>query len=174
MLRPTKPLRTALAISAPILTAATLLSSNPAHAISTTVTIDGFNYTITTFTGSYDATLFTTNKMPWWSNPQNVDTFITAVGTRLGFPNYNGFGGPFFATSVSGTDITSRYLVQTTGAISNNTTPTFVSYTYAILENDPTPVPGPLPVFGALAAFSWSRKLRSKLKITSSITKSNQ
>ena len=35
-------------------------------------------------------------------------------------------------------------------------------------QSDPTPsaVPGPLPLFGAAAAFGWSRKLRRRLGAT--------
>lgn len=35
---------------------------------------------------------------------------------------------------------------------------------FTITTADPSPVPGPLPVFGAAAAFGWSRRMRRRLK----------
>ena len=146
------------------------------------VTVGSVQYDVTTFTGSYDlntskfATAANNGVMPWWGSSSNATAFASTVGTTLGIPNdpY----GPFFAHSydpiydpigegsspavfaavVQGNTTYNNYDVQAADP--------FSVYAQATLYTAPSaPAPGPLPLFGAAAAFGFSRKLRKRIKL---------
>jgi hypothetical protein len=71
------------------------------------VTVDGQQWNVTTFTGTYNdnASKFNTSAnsgvMPWWGSLVVAGQFATAVGDKLGFPPGQAFGtGPYFGASV--------------------------------------------------------------------------
>jgi len=148
------------------------ISLSPGSAQAFVVNVGGVQYDVTTFTGSYNDN---TNKfalapapgaMPWWGSTSLAQQFATAVDVNLGFPN--GTVGPLFGYTLfdfgSGMSVTSCAQIQgsSTGCASNSPS---LSQTWAQATTLSTPVPGPLPLFGAAAAFGFSRKLRKRIKL---------
>jgi hypothetical protein len=166
------------------------ISLSPGSAQALVVTVGGTQYDVTTFTGSYNdnsskfAQPPAPGVMPWWGSSSNATAFASAVGTNLGTPN-NPYG-PFFAHSYDpnydpgfGPDpavfaafVQGNTTIDTVISPSN---PLFV-YAQATLYTDPTPAaaPGPLPLFGAAAAFGFSRKLRKRIKLAPGALASSQ
>jgi hypothetical protein len=155
------------------------ISLSPGSAQAYVVTVGGVQYDVTTFTGSYDAN---TSKfalppapgvMPWWGNPSLALQFANAVGSSLGTNVQLGQNiyGPWFATSLSPADGTttngtrvalSTYLISSSQGVLNGSWSRTQNATWARAT---TVVPGPLPLFGAAAAFGFSRKLRKRIKL---------
>ena len=145
------------------------------HAQAYVVTVGGVQYDVTTFTGTYNAntskfeTAANGGVMPWWGNQTLANSFATAVGANLGTPNsYSGnTSGPVFSYSIVPPGITfgtswCTASCMTNPAVSNWLVDASVVYAQATLYT--VPVPGPLPLFGAAAAFGFSRKLRKRIK----------
>ena len=156
-------LQSSLAVAAGSLALA--FAPNPAEALVVPVNIGGTNYDITTFEGSYAdssakfATPANNGLMPWWGDGSLAVLFAQAVGDRLGYPNLSGDDTPYFAFELFGADLNSR-LSNGAYSTSSGSDP----YTYAVLAS-PTAVPGPLPLFGAAAAFGVSRRLRRRIQL---------
>jgi hypothetical protein len=150
------------------------ISLSPGSAQAFVVTVGGVQYDVTTFTGSY---LSDTNKfetaanggvMPWWDSDSSLaETFASQVGLEMGLPNYSNIHGPLFAWRFRLQDAIDNcyYIGGGIGCgIANNSIP--YVYAQATPYAPPsTPVPGPLPLFGAAAAFGFSRKLRKRIKL---------
>ena len=150
------------------------ISLSPGSAQAYVVTVNGVQYDVTTFTGTYElnASKFATpangGVMPWWEGGGSgtlAGQFATQVGLGLGTPN-SGTGGdhPF---SPSGPAFAYRLFagVQSIRVNSSNTTfsarlDDYTSYTYA----QATPVPAPLPLLGAALPLSFCRRLSSRSK----------
>lgn len=106
---------------------------------------------------------------PWWSNQQLALTFSTAVynqggNTDLGF---TGATGPRFAYSNAffGTTYLSVLTRTNNGQfVSPAATTIFNTNAQYALASEFAPIPGPLPVLGAFAAFGWSRRVRKSIK----------
>jgi hypothetical protein len=143
------------------------------------VTVNGQQWNVTTFTGSFNAnsskfnTAANGGTMPWFgSNSENftVDQFATAVNTQLaGAPDFaylvlvNVNNCPPFPCTSTPVSIRSREWVGSgTGSVTTDVANTTL-YAQAELV-PPVPVPGPLPALGAAAAFGFSRKLRKRIK----------
>jgi hypothetical protein len=132
------------------------------------VNVGGQDYNVTTFAGSYNdniskfATAANGGEMPWWANNTTANAFASAVGTGLGLPNFTVFG-PFFAHAANPNVQTRVYSSGTSGTTSTGVVPTDIG-TYAVATLVPPPVPSPLPIFGAAAAFGASRQLRKRIK----------
>jgi hypothetical protein len=158
-----------LTVSASI--ALPLLAALPAAAV--TVTIGSNSYDVTVFTGSYsnNTSLFqalSPGKMPWWgdSTGDSASAFATQVYDQLGNGPTSGYG-PVFAYDLDGAGVVGLSqnltdpLVQNGESIALN-----ASVAYAIatpLGPPPSPAPAPLPVFGAMAAFGCSRRIRKRI-----------
>ena len=140
------------------------------------VTVGGLQYDVTTFTGSYNGnpsnfeTPANNGVMPWWTGGSDATSiaFATEVGTGLGGPNSFGppGGGPFFAYRFNGGPQFSfrsgNGTIVSQGPITANTS---VVWAQATLYTAPAaPAPGPLPLFGAGAAFGFSRRLRKRIQ----------
>jgi hypothetical protein len=131
------------------------------------VNVGGQDYNVTTFAGSYNdniskfATAANGGEMPWWGNSTTAEAFASAVGTGLGLPNLGGFG-PYFAHAANPNVRTKAYLPPISGPTATSVLPTGIA-TYAVVT-PPAPVPSPLPIFGAAAAFGASRQLRKRIK----------
>jgi hypothetical protein len=144
------------------------------------VTVNGQQWDVTTITG--DASFVSPGNapnndttrilvvQPWWTgsgaNGGLAQAFATAVGSGLGIPGgNNGAGyGPFFAYSGGPCIDVRRW--PTPNLVGCATAG--VSYTWAqarLIQ----PVPGPLPLFGAAAAFGFSRKLRKRISATKTV-----
>ena len=149
------------------------LAPNPAEAVP--VTVNGTAYDVNTFAGTYNAntakfnTLANNGLMPWWGNASLAEQFSAAVGASLGTP-VAGYG-PNFAHAIQN----SGFAVYVNGKVFD---PSFSSvYSYSFLTNEsgtyatatlappPAGVPGPLPLFGAAAAFGLSRRLRRRIQL---------
>jgi hypothetical protein len=158
------------------------ISLSPGSAQAFVVNVGGVQYDVTTFTGSYNDN---TNKfalppapggMPWWGSQSLASQFAAAVGDNLGFWN-NGVTcsaciAPLFGWSATGAggviwlEAYGNPAVFANPALSGASYPNSVNeWAYASVVNLPAvPVPGPLPLFGAAAAFGFSRKLRKRIK----------
>jgi len=135
------------------------------------VNVGGKTYDVTTFlssnTGSPQFALPPApGVMPWWNNQTLAAQFASAVGSGLGAPNGNGRGAFF---GFNNTPAFNCFGQQTAG----NVCSAFFDSSAVLIdsfEGDRTwaqaneLVPGPLPVFGAAAAFGFSRKLRKRIK----------
>jgi hypothetical protein len=144
------------------------------HAQAYVVTVGGVQYNVTTFTGTYNAN---TSKfalppggvMPWWGSQALANSFATAVGANLGTPNsYGGnTSGPVFAYQ-EGLGLLDGRNWCTASCMSNpdyyySTAGESLVYAQATPLYT-APVPAPLPLFGAAAAFGFSRQLRKRIK----------
>jgi hypothetical protein len=159
-----------LTISASV--ALPLLSLAPASAV--TVTVDNIDYDVDVYMGAYSGnpSLFQTppsGKMPWSGDgtgdlaakfAEQVYKSLVVKGPTAGY-------GPVFAYELSVNEILG-YSQSLTDPLSQNpeVIATDVAINYAIatpLRPAPSSVPAPLPVFGAAAAFGWSRQLRKRI-----------
>ena len=148
-----------------------MLAALPAAAVN--VTIGGNSYDVTVFTGSYSSntSLFqalTPGQMPWWGDTTG-DTayeFAVQVFDQLGSGPTTDYG-PVFAYDISAGGVVGITQSLTNLAAQNvETIALNDSVAYAIatpLGPPPNQVPAPLPVFGAMAAFGCSRKLRKRI-----------
>jgi len=150
------------------------ISLSPGSAQAYVVTVGGVQYDLTTFTGSYDdntskfETAANNGVMPWWGSQSLASQFAAAVGGNgnLGLPN--GFFGPFFGWSFGGGRVSFETYYGITGTTVSGTVPQNQSGRWAratSITPPAAPAPGPLPLFGAAAAFGFSRKLRRRIKL---------
>jgi hypothetical protein len=146
-----------------------LLDVAPASAI--TVTVGSTNYEVNVFMGVYTGNesifqLPPLGTMPWWGDDLLAATFAEQVYDQLGSGASEGYG-PIFAYELSGSDILgiSQNLTDPLNQITE-TISSVASANYAIATPQDSPqasVPAPLPLFGAAAAFGWSRTLRKRV-----------
>jgi len=144
-----------------------LFSVLPASAV--TVTIGSADYDVIVFEGTYasNESLFQlppAGQVPWWDGTGDLAVeFAQGIFDQLGQGSDPGYG-PVFAYASSRSDV--QGIIQSlTDPSSQLDQPFSVNSVirYAILAPSQVPVsgtPGPLPVFGALGAFSFSRRLR--------------
>lgn len=148
-----------------------LMAGLPAAAV--TVTIGTKSYDVSVFTDSYNnnPSLFealSPGKMPWWgdSTGDSASQFATQVYDLLGNGPTSGYG-PVFAYDFDSAGVVglsqnlTNPLVQTGESIALDTP---VAYAIATPLEPPPKVPAPLPVFGAMAAFSCSRRIRKRIR----------
>lgn len=179
--------RLAVALSLPI-GAALLLQANPSQAL----TILGYevllyNGTLTDFLSSGNVTPGT--NLPWWSNTSLAGDFATAyydadpleLQEVNDLNNYGSYQlGPLFYynpnafvaynTNFLAPDFNSGPPAFVQEGLCGNTEDTdFICnvsdrpITWAYVQPAPPAVPAPLPLLGATAAFSFSRKLRRRV-----------
>jgi hypothetical protein len=147
------------------------ISLSPGSAQAYVVTVGGVQYDVTTFTGTYNdniskfATPANGGVMPWWTGAAVgegilANAFATQVGLGLGLPN-SGTGPAFGYRDFGGIQ---NFRVNSSNTTFNQAVGHGQTFTYAQATLY-TPVPGPLPLFGAAAAFGFSRKLRKRIKL---------
>jgi len=154
------------------------ISLSPGSAQAYVVNVGGVQYDVTTFTGTYNDNIskFETaangGVMPWWGDYDLGALFATAVRENLGTPNsYSGnTSGPIFSVEAFDGDVGGKIWCTadcsgltnpiSTGWLASNS----VVYAQATLYTAPTAAPSPLPLFGAAAAFGFSRKLRKRIQ----------
>ena len=169
-----------------------VLTAGQAHAL--VITVDGKLYDVTTFTGTYNANSAkfalpaNGGVMPWVGQTGSLgvplaELFATALGGALGYINVQvnggelpgcGFGGscgPLFANGNPVSGRVSLYFSNNLGTTVISSTPVDFSRVWA-QATEIVPSPVPLPVFGAAAAFGFSRKLRKRLKRGDNVTSS--
>jgi hypothetical protein len=155
-----------------------VLGAGQAQAV--VVNVNGQNWNVTTFTGSYNDNTSKFNTaanggiMPWWGGaPDLASSFAVAVGSSLGTQVIDTFTlGPLFARTFAG-DLLRTRVTFAPGfdqdffgadvSVANRGT----SYLWAQAEL--ATVPGPLPALGAVAAFGFSRKLRQRIKVSKAV-----
>ena len=139
------------------------------------VVVGDKTYEVSKFFGSYNSNKgkFTAAEMPWFGSQGLARDFATAVGNKLGVGFFG--EGPLFAYSTLGffgtvvSTINAINIVDFT--ISPFPIPPGLRVNYAIAKEvvpPPAPptesVPAPLPLMGAGVAFSFSRRLRSRIQ----------
>ena len=183
--------RLAVALSLPI-GAALLLQANPSQAL-TVVNVGGTDYDIELFMGSLADFQASGLNIPWFNdialatNFANAFTaidnstvnvmnnpygdaelgplFYTLSGPPETFVAWNNDqGGPFYG----GVPFTAAYVCGTDpgvqGELQNyDCNSTSLTFQWAYGNPTASPVPAPLPLLGATAAFSFSRKLRRRV-----------
>ena len=153
------------------------ISLSPGSAQAYVVTGGGVQYDVTSFTGSYNdntskfQTAANGGMMPWWGNDSAAVEFASAVGTQVGTQSSQpGAVSAFFGYSryIDPVDDMSSYLelfYTNNGNTQYASWPTGDSSLLWAQATLYTPVPGPLPLFGAGAAFGFSRQLRKRIKL---------
>jgi len=127
-------------------------SSQVANGGSVNSTLTGFTleFNRDVFLKSFDVSLFdnlTSGNISFSGGSNSPQQFnLTGLSTQ-------NFSSPFVA--IAGSQIS----VVTDGVISNNSSSGIFRINNLVVEE----VPGPLPIFGALAGLGWSRKIKRKL-----------
>jgi hypothetical protein len=156
-----------LALGAAVALAAISLSPGSARAFN--VIVGGTQYDVTTFTGSYNdntsnfATAANSGVMPWWVKSNTAREFGNAVAGGLGGLNLDNRFGPAFAYLAGGGVVNLIILdnVHSSFLFNTNSPQTDTAITCANVA-PASSAPVPLTLFGAAAAFGFSRK-QSKL-----------
>lgn len=164
-----RPVPAALAMAAAV--AASVATAVPASAF--VVNVGGQDYDVKSVFGSFEANASLLQSQVWWGNGSLAQQFAAAVGTNLGGFSNGGFSGPFFPIEFGPFgDTNNGFSYQAADfpvaglpeGVRNYGTPNDFRWNYAYAERvSPSSVPGPLPLFGAAAAFGWSRRLRKRL-----------
>jgi hypothetical protein len=155
------------------------ISLSPGSAQAFVVTVGGVQYDVTTFTGTYTNNISkfalppAPGVMPWWGSQSLALEFADAVGENLGRPDTQPYTGPYFGYSFDGALMPWEQVRVCTfsneyGANCSGTYASAAISTYALATAytpPAAPVPGPLPLFGAAAAFGFSRKFRKRIKL---------
>lgn len=150
-----------------VMSVAALACSVPSPAAAAVFTVNGQSYDIFAIPMTYDndSGAFKTplfgGTMPWWGDPILAAQFAEEVFNNLVVESEPGYG-PIFAYEL---DVTLTQVLGSVADLSAVGASEYRSYgkstawTFAVAA---APVPGPLPLFGAAAAFGWSRRLRRR------------
>jgi hypothetical protein len=136
-----------------------------------TVTVGSVDYDVTFFVGTYNSntSLFQVppaGQSPWWGDVSGnlASEFATVVFNQLGEGPVGGYG-PVFAYDGNSTAV--QGIVQSLSNSSSQLDQSFASDSlikYALATPLPQPpvstVPGPLPLFGVVGAYAYSRRMR--------------
>jgi hypothetical protein len=130
------------------------------------VNVGGTDYEIITITDTYaNISANPLYGMPWFGDSSLATTFTGNTGTSTGSLQTVSIGGndvevgPIFAYSS-----TDGYVYEPSGpAVLPFTFAAGDTYAFAVVPNPPAATPGPLPLLGAAAAFSASRRLRHRI-----------
>jgi hypothetical protein len=164
------PLSGLLRASATIASFSAVLFATCGHADAVILQVNGIDYDVEIYAGSYDdqpgffATPANGGRMPWWGNTALAGDLAFALADGLS-PSPLPATGPLFATSYIGgspADVAATSFDLSTLGITDVINEGILysaasSQQYAVLA---APVPAPLPIFGAAAAFATMRRLR--------------
>ena len=155
------------------------ISLSPGSAQAYVVTVGGTQYDVTNFTGSADANAVKFNTtanggmMPWYGNQSLAIDFALAVqgffvNRTVYATNYTFNLDPNVDDNMAGIFWDTQYGTQPTpvpclDCFTGGSTGGAFHEKYAVATEVP-PVPAPLPLFGAAAAFGFSRQLRKRIK----------
>lgn len=135
------------------------------------VTIYGVDYDLSYESGTLDDFIGLYGNppsvFPWFGDAAEADVLATFVNTQFGrSQSYSSsdFGDIFIAPifAFSGTAF-SAWDVDSGVLLSNQPFTSTQIFDFAVATRVPDPVPAPLPLFGAAAAFSASRRLRKRM-----------
>ena len=144
------------------------LHGGDARALTVSVSVGGNTYNLTTLSGAYSGNVSLLQSQDWWGNSSLANQLATAVGGQLGAPNNASSFGPMFAYEYdSGYDFVVGPTYNT--ALSQVATDYYSGgqLTGFAIASSPSQVPGPLPLFGAMAGYGMSRRLRARIKAAS-------
>ena len=150
-----------------------IVSALPASAV--TITIGSIDYDVTVFLGKFtgNESLFQlppAGKAPWWGDlsGNTAAEFAKIVYNQFGQGPEVGYG-PVFAYDITTPNV--QGIVQSLTDLSAQLDQPFsassdVLYAFAtpLPQGPVSSVPGPLPVVGALGAFTFSRRLRRMIR----------
>jgi len=141
----------------------------------------GYNYNFSNTALSSKFAIAYQAVAPWATNPANNGN--VGFGAIPASPGANNPGGPLFFTGISSSEIIpGSFLTQASGQYFTTTTTNFTSTqggtgvlasaakqnqvwdVYKCTSGICVPTPGPLPLLGASAAFSYSRRLRNRVQ----------
>jgi hypothetical protein len=166
--------------------AAVALIPLSASALQVTVAAGGSLYEITMFPGNYNSNPLLLQSNPWWGSQSLSQEFAAAVGNGLGLtpgiplPSIGTAGvGPLFAYATGRTGffnipVTRSSLYYEVGSLTSGVVSNFPQtrsgfgstlIPYAVARE----VPAPLPLLGVAAAFSFSRRLRSRIRRSATV-----
>lgn len=156
-----------------------LIGLQPANAV--IIHLDGNHYDVFVANTSYAANpaLFSAlsgGQMLWWGDLMLASRFARGAYDQLGLNLYEpGYGAVFaysFSPAGSGEihavvqdsmDINHALILDSLSPLAAGN-----SYPYAFVQVvSSVPVPGPVPLLGAVAAFGWARRIRSRSRSTS-------
>lgn len=152
------------------------VSADAAEGCRTTDSTTGNGWIINTVTGEFGGGTIhgiDLKSKLWWTGKLDSPSafhFATAVSTFFGYPNYEGSVGPLFVFSELEEASRSYTIEQGSGPeaqLFDALKIQSLTYAYAVpADSNPAipEVPGPVPLLGAAAAFSYSRKLRTRIK----------
>ena len=157
--------------AAAVFAATALLSFSHQPAAALTVQVNGANYDLSIYSGSYTSNIVdfelpaNGGRMPWWGQPTLAADFAYALAAGLS-PTPLPADGPLFATAFNGTDVEATYYdlstLGITDVINENVAFDPDSTQSYVLASSLASVPAPLPVLGAVAGFSLARRLRRR------------
>jgi hypothetical protein len=147
------------------------LALHGGNAQAVVVNVGGSNYDVTKVFGAANA-LPNLSAQPWFGNVSLAEQFAAAVTNQLGM--FTGFG-PYFATAIGTNSVDVSYFRENpftgaTSVVSNWYSPITQQYNFAqaqLQPSAPSGVPGPLPLFGAMAGYGMSRRLRARIQAAS-------
>jgi hypothetical protein len=150
------------------------------------ISVDDKTYKVSPFSGSYEANSAKFNSpdlggvMPWWEDEALASKVFDAVAADPASAAWrSAYGLPYVAYSKeTGIDLDSgeqfTYILGLGSAFGSGASEGIFANGLGVfpwLEASPqgraTAVPGPVPLFGAAAAFGWSRRLRRRITIGS-------
>lgn len=160
-----------------------MLQANSAIANPLTVTVGGTDYQVEKFTGSLSDLLSSSlltpppsENFPWWDDSDLAIEFATAYNTadgdNLQQVMNNGVidvtFGPLFYLSDSSGDVTFSAwnfdnAAYDAGLCNVQFNCSITSLKWVYVQSPAAPVPAPIPLLGAAAAFTSSRRLRRRL-----------
>lgn len=166
-------------------------SIGPLPARALIFTVNNTVYRASTFRGSYnaDSSKFSAALMPWWNSsalaqafteaiygPSGalVNPFVSTYPLQQGLPNQVFVSGspvyaaPLLAWQFASSQVTwntvyaAGYPADMTLSLAIDGTESDLSYPLEWITAEVALVPSPLPLFGAAAAFGWSRRVRRR------------
>ena len=157
--------------AAAVFAATALVSFSHQPAAALTVQVNGANYDLSIYSGSYTSNIVdfelpaNGGRMPWWGQPTLAADFAFALAAGLS-PTPLPADGPLFATAFTGTDVEATYYdlstLGITDVINENVAFDPTSTQSYVVADSPVSVPAPLPLLGAAAGFSVARRLRRR------------
>ncbi len=140
--------------------------SSPASAV--VVTVNGAQYDLDVFDGPYlgNESLFSSvapGEMPWWGDENKAIDFASQVFDQLLEGTTPG-NSPLFAYEVIGSDVNGWSSdILSPNSLYFDTFGTVATVKYAVAKKVSV-VPGPLPILGIYTAFTFTRRLRRRLR----------
>jgi hypothetical protein len=151
-----------------VLSTAAMSSLSPSAAVAVVVTVNNQHYDLFTIVSAYDGAIadfdapLLGGKMPWWGDPNSAAQFAEEVYDSLAISSEPGYG-PIFAYAYDPSLAQVLGSVADLSMVGSSEYRTYARTAAANYVFAASPVPGPLPFFGAAAAFGWTHRLRRRI-----------